>query len=144
MFFHGLLGYFVAAPQRRGLHTRVHESLLARRSVGRLSPTPEGPAPVRNMDFPEGFSWLTGHAKLKAETGTALIRRALELAEAAHKRGIPWLIEHPEFLGTAQRGTPASIWATMGVTGWPYLDRETALPRATSQALARAAGLIGL
>ena len=69
-----------------------------------------GPPPLRNSDWPEGFPWLSGALKVKAETGTALVRRALSMAALASAEHIPWLIEHPEFLGATAAGTPASIW----------------------------------
>ena len=69
-----------------------------------------GPPPLRNSDWPEGFPWLSGALKVKAETGTALVRRALSMAVLASAENIPWLIEHPEFLGATAAGTPASIW----------------------------------
>ena len=68
-----------------------------------------GPPPLRNPDWPEGFPWLSGALKVKAETGTALVRRALSMAALASAEHIPWLIEHPEFLGATAAETPASI-----------------------------------
>ena len=69
-----------------------------------------GPAPLRNSDFPEGLPWLEGYLKTKAETGTQLVRKTLELVQLCSSLGVPWLVEHPEFLGKSPRGTPASIW----------------------------------
>ncbi|CAE7262448.1 unnamed protein product [Symbiodinium sp. CCMP2456] len=69
-----------------------------------------GPPPLRNSDWPEGFPWLSGTLKAKAEAGTMLVRRALSLATLASSENIPWLLEHPEFLGATDAGTPASIW----------------------------------
>ena len=73
-----------------------------------------GSVPLRNADWPEGFPWLTGRLKDKAQAGTELLRRALDLAAVASEVGVPWLLEHPEFLGTTPRGTPASVWT------WAY------------------------
>ena len=69
-----------------------------------------GPAPLRNSEFPEGLPWLEGYLKVKAEAGTQLVRKTLELVELCSSLGMPWLVEHPEFLGKSPRGTPASIW----------------------------------
>ena len=69
-----------------------------------------GPAPLRNADFPEGLPWLEGYLKTKAELGTQLVRKTLELVKLCSSLGMPWLVEHPEFLGKSPRGTPASIW----------------------------------
>ena len=69
-----------------------------------------GPALVRNVVFPEGFLWLLGNDKRKAEVGTALIRKSPELIALAHSLHLPWLLELPEFLGVAGRGLPASLW----------------------------------
>ena len=69
-----------------------------------------GPQPVRSSQYPFGFPWLTGQQKIKAEAGTQLVLRTLDAALAAHELNVPFLIEHPEYLGTCQRGDPASIW----------------------------------
>ena len=39
-----------------------------------------------------------------------LIDRTVEAADAATKAGATWLPEHPEDLGRAYKGDPASIW----------------------------------
>ncbi|CAE7249545.1 unnamed protein product [Symbiodinium sp. CCMP2592] len=110
-----------------------------------------GPPPLRNSDWPEGFPWLSGVWKSRAEAGTSLVRRVLSLATLATNEHVPWLIEHPEFLGATAAGTPASIWTweeavrvfqetratsvtrlagtwhglrSVGVAGWPRLDPQ--------------------
>ncbi|CAE7799767.1 unnamed protein product [Symbiodinium sp. CCMP2592] len=88
-----------------------------------------GPPPLRNSDWPEGFPWLSGVWKSKAEAGTSLVRRVLSLATLATKEHVPWLIEHPEFLGATAAGTPASIWT------WEEAVRVFQETRATSVAL---------
>jgi len=70
-----------------------------------------GPAPLRSADWPEGFPWLKGADKAKAETGTELVRRCLQLVTLAADQSLFWLMEHPEDLGPTSRGTPASIWS---------------------------------
>ncbi|CAE7242293.1 unnamed protein product [Symbiodinium sp. CCMP2592] len=88
-----------------------------------------GPPPLRNSDWPEGFPWLSGVWKSRAEAGTSLVRRVLSLATLATNEHVPWLIEHPEFLGATAAGTPASIWT------WEEAVRVFQETRATSVAL---------
>ncbi|CAE7275366.1 unnamed protein product [Symbiodinium sp. CCMP2592] len=88
-----------------------------------------GPPPLRNSDWPEGFPWLSGVWKSKAEAGTTLVRRVLSLATLATNEHVPWLVEHPEFLGATAAGTPASIWT------WEEAVRVFQETRATSVAL---------
>ena len=74
-----------------------------------------GPRPVRDLQWPDGFPWLEPHRRQDAEQGTKLVRlslKALELAAATgHTRG---LLEHPEDLVAAARHTSArqqGLWA---------------------------------
>eukprot|EP00435_Cladocopium_sp_Y103_P069710 s303_g33.t2 len=68
-----------------------------------------GPNPVRSRDFPYGFPWLVGAAKEKAELGTVLVMRCIEVLKIAPPR-TTCMWEHPEDLGRARNGTPASVW----------------------------------
>ena len=69
-----------------------------------------GPRPYRSRRYPMGFPWLEGAIKAKIETANKLIEVAFRLAEAAYRGNTPYIIEHPEDLGKAQLGYPASIW----------------------------------
>ena len=70
----------------------------------------KGPRPLRNADFSCVFPWLSGSDKQKADLGSLLLKRALSLAELCSKEHVPWLLEHPEFLGACPKGVPASVW----------------------------------
>ena len=76
-----------------------------------------GPRPLRNRQYPRGFPWLRGKNKRKAEEGNAITDfcwQVLELVDrlaetqAAH---VVAILKHPEDLGAASKGVPASIWA---------------------------------
>ena len=68
-----------------------------------------GPKPVRSREFPFGFPWLKSDLKEKADLGTTLVLRCVETLEVAPHQTI-CLWEHPEDLGRARNGTPASVW----------------------------------
>ena len=70
----------------------------------------EGPPPSRSKEHPRGFPGLQGEARRKAASANLLVDRSLEAAEAAHEAGAAFLLEHPEDLGRAPGGFPASIW----------------------------------
>ena len=68
-----------------------------------------GPRPVRSRDFPHGFPWLVGELKEKADIGTTLVMRCIEVLEIAPSATVcVW--ERPEDLGRARNGVPANIW----------------------------------
>eukprot|EP00435_Cladocopium_sp_Y103_P023419 s974_g5.t1 len=68
-----------------------------------------GPCPVRSREYPFGFPWLVGELKEKAELGTLLVMRCIEVLNVAPATTI-CLWEHPEDLGRARNGIPASVW----------------------------------
>ena len=72
-----------------------------------------GPAPLRSADWPEGFPWLRGSDKVRAQTGTELVKRCLQMVAVAHEAKVHWLWEHPEDLGPTPltSGRPASVWS---------------------------------
>ncbi|CAE7484344.1 unnamed protein product, partial [Symbiodinium sp. CCMP2456] len=90
-----------------------------------------GSAPLRDDRWPTGFPWLRGPLKTKADRGTLQVQRALELSRLASQLNIFWLWEHPEHLGAAARGTPASVWT------WPetrkFFDEAQAFTVALQQ-----------
>ena len=70
-----------------------------------------GPKPVLDMCWPDGFPWLEPHNRRLADEGTRMVELALEcLARAAETPSTRGLLEHPEDLGSAALGDPASIW----------------------------------
>ena len=95
--------------------------------------TSSGPAPVRDARWPEGYPWLQGRLKLKAQRGIQHIRRALEIARSADSLHVPWLWEHPEHLGTTPRGMPASVWT------WPETQKFFFQSQANTVVLAQCA-----
>ena len=73
-----------------------------------------GPQPVRSADWPHGLPWLKPSDREKCDVGPALACFALKTMEAMAKAcvsGRPCLrvVEHPEDLGSAALGNPASI-----------------------------------
>ena len=74
-----------------------------------------GPVPLRSAQYPLGFPWLSNAHKKKVQVANSLVSFTFRLMEAvatARRRGL-WvhaLLEFPEHLGAAERGTPASIW----------------------------------
>ena len=74
---------------------------------------PDGPGPVRDRAHPWGLPTLRPGSSLwtKCQQGSVLVQRALEACERAQALLRTWLLEHPEDLGAAKTGVPASIWA---------------------------------
>lgn len=66
---------------------------------------------MRSREHPWGLPGLPAEAQQRADLGSLLVRRSLQLAAACSRLGVGWLWEHPEDLGSAQRGVPASVWA---------------------------------
>lgn len=131
---HGLLGYFVAAPQRRGLHTRVHESSLLDVQSGDFLQL-RGPSPSAQHGHPRGF--LMAHRPRKAQSrdrhgvDPPCTRAGRGGAQARHTLadrapGVPW--HSPTRHSCFHLGNDGSDGLAIPRPG-------TALPRATSQAL---------
>lgn len=80
-------------------------------SRARHSSTP-GPSPLRCAQWPDGFPWLTGKAKREVESHNELALFTFRCLQQGWESEppIPGLLEHPEDLGTAPKGDPASIW----------------------------------
>ena len=75
----------------------------------------EGPNPVRSFQYPLGFPWASVKSRAKAEEGNIFAYFSIAAMRAVARSvssGSPCigLIEHPEDLGKASQGTPASIW----------------------------------
>ena len=70
-----------------------------------------GPAPVRDFDYPDGFPWLEGKAKERADAGAVLVQKSKELIREAIRLQLDWILEFPEDLGRRSNGIrPASIF----------------------------------
>ena len=69
----------------------------------------KGPRPCRSFEWPYGFPSLEGDMRRKAEKGNFFIFRTLDGFRAQAVWG-GFLGEHPEDLGQAELGRPASIW----------------------------------
>ena len=75
-----------------------------------------GPPPIRDAAHPEGFPWLQGKLKEQCETANSLVDLSLQAlatgSKAIHEdswRRTDGLMEHPEDLGSAAKGEPASV-----------------------------------
>lgn len=82
-----------------------------------------GPPPIRSMEYPWGFPWLSAHHSREANLGNVLVVFMAEAYEAAeqcmklnHLRFVFLFSEHPEDLGRVYREEdgwemdPAAIW----------------------------------
>ena len=90
-----------------------------------------GPKPVRSKQWPDGFPWLEGYARVRAEEGSVLTAFATQALAAAGeaKHEDPWRCtrrwgEFPEDLGRAHPGTPASWWQRSDLRAIPRLERR--------------------
>ena len=70
-----------------------------------------GPRPLRSRLYPLGFPWLSDAHRTVVEQGNEFVSFSFRICAAALSNSIPFLLEHPEDLGTTSTGhTPASIW----------------------------------
>ena len=70
-----------------------------------------GPRPLRSRLYPLGFPWLSDAHRTVVEQGNEFVSFSFRICTAALSNSIPFLLEHPEDLGTTSTGhTPASIW----------------------------------
>ena len=76
-----------------------------------------GPRPIRDRMWPRGFPWLEPDKRLLADEANSLVDFALDVLAATLDapradvwRRTPAWLEFPEDLGSAQRGSPASLW----------------------------------
>lgn len=90
-----------------------------------------GPRPLRDINHPYGVPGLTAREKAAVRQGTVLAKFAIAAvhAQLASSATAMALLEHPEDLGTAARGRPASIWQ------WPEARALTNEPNAASIAI---------
>ena len=70
-----------------------------------------GPRPLRSRLYPLGFPWLSDSHRALVEHGNQLVSFSFSVCTSALQNSIPFLLEHPEDLGTTADGhAPASIW----------------------------------
>ena len=69
-----------------------------------------GPRPLRNVNWPKGFPWLSAKNKSIVEEANSFILRCVEACIQCHSFGGKFLWEHPEDLGSVNGEFPASIW----------------------------------
>ena len=73
-----------------------------------LSP---GPVPVRNVNHPWGFPWLTGNNRQLILDHNFLLTQSFKTMNICLEIGCDFLFEHPEDLGKTTSGdNPASVW----------------------------------
>ena len=78
------------------------------RNSYRYSP---GPRPVRSLEYPFGFPWLTGKNLRACNTANIFIDKTVQALSTAFRAGSYVFCEHPEDLGVAANSeNPASIW----------------------------------
>ncbi len=71
-----------------------------------------GPQPVRSSDWPWGFPWLGEQQRAAVEDSNALLLWGLAVLRTARdiNPSAALCLYHPEDLGMACRGRPASLW----------------------------------
>ena len=69
-----------------------------------------GPRPLRNVNWPKGFPWLSSKNKAVVEEANSFIFRCIDSCLLCHRCGGKFFWEHPEDLGEVHSEHPASIW----------------------------------
>ena len=70
-----------------------------------------GPPPLRSVDWPKGFPWLSEKHYQDVESSNYFILQSVQASYLAHSVGNPYLWEHPEDLGKAADDVvPATTW----------------------------------
>ncbi len=80
----------------------------------------EGPQPVRNSSWPWGLPWLTDGDRREVEKSNNQLRNVLAVLQKARDRSPSAVLMfwHPEDLGRARLGRPASPWQLREVRRW--------------------------
>ncbi len=80
----------------------------------------EGPQPVRNSSWPWGLPWLTDGDRREVEKSNDQLRNVLAVLQRARDRSPSAVLTfwHPEDLGRARYGRPASPWQLREVRRW--------------------------
>ncbi len=75
---------------------------------------------MRSSDWPWGYPWLRGAALETVETANQDLRRLFgQMAALVEKcPSVPLLFAHPEDLGSAEMGSPSSIWQLPELRLW--------------------------
>ncbi len=92
---------------------------------------PTGPQPLRDQRWPWGFPWLSPADRDIVDQANDELRHIMTVVTEAQRRSPQTFITllHPEQLGPAQRGTPASIWDLPELRTWA---RQTGMLRAAT------------
>eukprot|EP00435_Cladocopium_sp_Y103_P032652 s3838_g8.t1 len=69
-----------------------------------------GPRPLRDLNFPKGYPWLSNKDKEKVALADELIDKSFDACRRALQHGGHFVLEHPEQLGITMGQIPASIW----------------------------------
>eukprot|EP00435_Cladocopium_sp_Y103_P029251 s3649_g7.t1 len=69
-----------------------------------------GPRPLRNINWPRGFPWLSERHKMIVNEANLFVDRCVDACLVCHNAGGKFILEHPEDLGTVQDERPGSIW----------------------------------
>ncbi len=82
--------------------------------------SPQGPQPVRNANWPWGLPWLTPGDRREVEAANDQLRNVLSVLQGARERSPSACLAfwHPEDLGGARLGRPASPWQLREVRRW--------------------------
>ncbi len=80
----------------------------------------EGPQPLRDRNNPWGFPWLRDKDQEAVNSANRLLRTQLSWMSSwvKYKPSLPMMLIHPEDLGMAERGHPASIWQLPELRLW--------------------------
>jgi hypothetical protein len=82
--------------------------------------SPLGPKPLRDVRWPWGLPWLAPQEQQGVETANAEFRQIMKIITAVLARApeAHILLLHPEQLGPARRGSPATIWDISELKRW--------------------------
>ncbi len=88
-----------------------------------------GPRPLRNVNWPKGFPWLSSKNKAVVEEANSFIFRCISACLLCYQCGGKYFWEHPEDLGEVHSEHPASIWQ------WPEIRALLVQTNATTFAI---------
>ncbi len=81
---------------------------------------PTGPQPVRDRRWPWGLPWLNPRDREQVEQQNTSLRQLFEIMERCVRLrpAAPMILLHPEDLGAADHGIPASVWQLPELKMW--------------------------
>ncbi len=81
---------------------------------------PLGPKPLRDMQWPWGLPWLAPREQESVETANAELRQIMRIIVTVLDKAPEALVLlfHPEQLGPAPRGSPATVWDLPELKRW--------------------------